>query len=348
MKKVVIVTCMTLLLLGVLELGLRTWAYFFRHSYQRYDVASGIIRLVPNYDRVLSDGRVRVNSKGFRGAEFDAQKPAGVYRIFAVGDSTTFGLPGDLCPYPAQLEQRLNRPGAGRRFEVINAGVEGYNSRDALTVLERDIVRYQPDMVTLYIGWNDMMKHDPGNPGASARFARMSYALYDVYLIKFWRKVMFAWVRPRLQTVQTELPAEAARAYDGYTPHVFKENLERMIEVAGKTGARVVLVTLPSPLRPEMPASEIKKLYFPYYTHNLKAFHLIYSKYNDTIREVAHRRGLPVLDLQASLEGRGELFFDTAHMECEGHAVVAEQFTSLFERVGVVTPATGAVAGGAR
>lgn len=109
MKKVVIVTCMTLVLLVAMELGLRTWAYYFRHSYQRYDVASGIIRLVPNYDRVLSDGRVRVNSKGFRGAEFDAQKADGVYRIFAVGDSTTFGLPGDLCPYPAQLEQQIGR-----------------------------------------------------------------------------------------------------------------------------------------------------------------------------------------------------------------------------------------------
>ena len=348
MKKVVIVTCMTLVLLGALELGLRTWAYFFRHSYQRYDVASGMMRLVPSYDRVLGDGRVRINSKGFRGAEFDAQKADRVYRIFAVGDSATFGLAGELCPYPAQLERRLNRPAAGRRFEVINAGVEGYNSRDALTVLERDIVRYQPDMVTLYIGWNDMMKHDPGNPGASERFARLSYVLYDVYLIKLWRKMMFSYLRARFQSVETELPAEAARVYDGYTPYVFKENLERMIDVSSKAGARVVLLTLPSPLQPEMSGSEIAKLYFPYYTHNLKVFHLIYSKYNDTIREVAQRRGLPLLDLQASLDGRGDLFFDTAHMECEGHAVVAEQFTSLFERMGVVTPATGAAAGGAR
>jgi hypothetical protein len=97
-----------------------------------------------------------------------------------------------------------------------------------------------------------------------------------------------------------------------------------------------------------MPPAEIKKLYFPYYTHNLKFFHLVYSKYNDTIREVAREHGLPVLDLQRTLAGRGDLFFDTAHMECEGHQVVAEQFAGLLAREGVVTPAAGAVAGGTR
>lgn len=344
-RKLALGLLIAVVLLTTVEVGLRVWAGYFRHSYQRYDTSAGMIRLVAGYDREIYGDRIRVNAKGFRGAEFEATKPPGVYRIFGLGDSTTFGLSGDTCPYAAQLQRRLDRA-SPRRFEVVNAGVEGYNSRDALNVLEREVFRYEPDMITIYIGWNDLMKHDPGNPTASARFARLSYALYDIHLVKLWRKVIFGWGRRMLRPVETELSPDEARQYEGYTPRVFKENVERMIDDARGRGVAVILATLPSPLRPVMPPEEVRKLYFPYYTQNLRKLELVYRKYNETIRALGREKAVPVLDLQRALAGRSDLFFDTAHMECTGHALVADELFALLTRLGVVKGPARLMAGG--
>ncbi len=335
MKKLAITVAVTTALLFTLEASLRLWAYYFRHSYQHYDVNARMIRLVPGYDEIRGGGRIRINSKGFRGPEFSEHKVPGAYRIFVLGDSATFGLAGEGCPYPAKLEKLLNHSATGRRFQVINAGVEGYNSRDALWLLEREVLRYEPDMITIYIGWNDLMQHDPGRPDASESVARISYALYDIYLVKFWRKVIFSALRPMVLHVQTDLPEEKARMYQHYVPYVFKHNLQRMVTLANHHNIKVVLITLPSPLNAHMPSRDIKKLYFPYYTYNLKMLYLVYSRYNQTIREVGRENALPILDLETALSGKSAMFFDTSHMYCEGHGVVAEQLLELLQNIGV-------------
>src|SRR2546430_17590529 len=58
-----------LLLIG--EGGLRLYSWYFRTAYERYNVSTGRIELVPNLE-VKSPGgrRIRINSKGFLGVEF--------------------------------------------------------------------------------------------------------------------------------------------------------------------------------------------------------------------------------------------------------------------------------------
>ncbi len=70
---------------------------------------------------------VRVNREGFRGREISAQKPAGTFRIFLLGDSFTFGLGVENDEtYAAVLEAGLNEDARnGPRYEVINGGVRG-------------------------------------------------------------------------------------------------------------------------------------------------------------------------------------------------------------------------------
>src|SRR5213594_2292034 len=75
-----------LVLLGAAEVGLRVWAYWFRTPYERYNVRSGRLELVPNIYHTTAGGReFRINSRGFLGPEFVARRAPGVYRIVAVG-----------------------------------------------------------------------------------------------------------------------------------------------------------------------------------------------------------------------------------------------------------------------
>ncbi len=97
----------------------------------------------------------RTNGRGFNAREVPYDKPAGVFRIVALGDSSTFGWgvdPEDV--YPHRLEALL-RGRHGDRIEVVNLGVCGYTSLQGVILLEREALRYRPDVVTLSFGSND-------------------------------------------------------------------------------------------------------------------------------------------------------------------------------------------------
>ncbi|MEZ4290376.1 MAG: hypothetical protein R3E53_07505 [Myxococcota bacterium] len=51
------------------------------------------------------------------------------------------------------LEQELRR--AGLQVEVLNAGVSGYSNAEALLYLERELLKYDPDLVLLSFFAND-------------------------------------------------------------------------------------------------------------------------------------------------------------------------------------------------
>src|SRR5438132_5415997 len=131
-----ILPVLSLLLIG--EGGLRVYSWYFRTAYERYNASTGRLELVPNL-QVKSPGRprIRINSKGFVGAEFAEVKPVGIYRVFAVGDSCTFAGDWDVS-YSAFLEGMLNA--GGQISDVINAGIEGYDSEYAVGRI-RDVIR---------------------------------------------------------------------------------------------------------------------------------------------------------------------------------------------------------------
>lgn len=74
--------------------------------------------------------------------------------ILAFGDSLTFGTGADNSreeSYPAILKRLTNRT-------VINAGMPGEVSRDGLARLAEELEEYQPDLVILCHGGNDLIR----------------------------------------------------------------------------------------------------------------------------------------------------------------------------------------------
>jgi acyl-CoA thioesterase-1 len=73
--------------------------------------------------------------------------------ILAVGESTTagFGVPRELS-YPSQLQQELEK--RGYRYRVVNHGVSGSTTSDALTRLDRGVALF-PKIVIIALGGND-------------------------------------------------------------------------------------------------------------------------------------------------------------------------------------------------
>ncbi len=103
-------------------------------------------------------GWIHINHEGFRGPEVAVQKAPGVLRIMAVGSSTTFdpSVTSDAATWPARLQFWLNQVLPGHSVEVINAGVPGYQVIEDLIRLEAELYRYEPDVIVLYEGHNDL------------------------------------------------------------------------------------------------------------------------------------------------------------------------------------------------
>lgn len=116
--------------------------------------------------------RFRINGQGFRAdRDFLYEKPAGVKRIVSLGDSFTIGFEVEVeqC-FSSILERELCA--AGHSVEVLNAGVSGFSNAEALLYLERELHKYDPDVVLI-----SFFVNDSGDNIRSALFALRSEGL---------------------------------------------------------------------------------------------------------------------------------------------------------------------------
>jgi lysophospholipase L1-like esterase len=75
--------------------------------------------------------------------------------VLAFGDSLTFGYGvDDNKSYPALLQNLLD-------CEVINAGISGQDTAQGLRRLPDTLATYQPDLIILCMGGNDMLRKYP-------------------------------------------------------------------------------------------------------------------------------------------------------------------------------------------
>jgi len=315
-----------LLLIG--EGGLRVYSWYFRTAYERYNVSTGRLELVPNLQVTIPGGpRIRINSKGFVGVEFSDVKPAGIYRVFALGDSCTFAGNWDIS-YSAFLGKMLNANGL--KYEVINAGIEGYNSEYALGRLKDDILKYEPDLVTIYIGWNDLMKVSPSNMSSSGRVSWLGTALNHSYLYKGLSKVMFFYVRPLLMKPGLTGDESELHAFDRFVPATYEENVSAMVTLLRERNVRVLLLTRPTVLVPQMSADDLRtqNVFFPFFpeAYSVPRLLSLHNAYNNSVRRLAERMEVPLVDLDEIFNQRNKrpLFWDTMHPSAEGHQLIAD------------------------
>ena len=87
--------------------------------------------------------------------DFLVPKPAGTYRIFCLGGSTTVGYPywynGSFSTF---LRDRLQRIFPEKSIDVINLGMTATNSF-TVSDMARDVMDYEPDLIIVYDGHNE-------------------------------------------------------------------------------------------------------------------------------------------------------------------------------------------------
>jgi lysophospholipase L1-like esterase len=280
--------------------------------------ASGRVLGVEHYEnavRRLGLGReslaMRINSVGFRGPEIDTRRSR--VRILALGNSVTFGTLEETT-YPRLMEAELQSRGVAA--EVINGGVEGYGPKHHLLQLDR-YQRLQPDIITIYIGWNALFAEHP-------KVLRGSLASVDLakrVLLRLQRRdspqeaALALYHRPkRPDPIAPDLAK--ARAYEPS----FLGEVDSLVRAAQAMRARVVLVTLTglytTTHAPTPKALEVGHL--PLYTDNPYVFAMMVERYNEGLRQISRDLGADLIDAavwgDTALVPRDDQFFDSVHL----------------------------------
>lgn len=332
----------TLTLTGA-ELAVRGWARYLRDPYQRFDPVSQTFTLVPGEHRTR-DAHVVVNSDGFVGPELQADGPD-LWRIVALGDSCTFSSGNGVGTYVAMTQAWLaqNAP-SGVRPEIVNAGIEGLSSDLALRRLRAKVLPLHPNVVTIYLGWNDLMKYDPLSQDARAGTSRAARYLDEIWLIRGMRKLLFFYVRPRLFPPQTGSASFTGR-FSSFHPTYFEASLGTIVDEVRQAGADPILFTLPTVVRASMSAEDLRaaNVVFPYFSTGYGVGDLLdlVGTYNETIRNLARERSVPLVELASEFEALADVrpyFYDTMHTTKDGQAFIASLLEQTLVREGLIGP----------
>jgi lysophospholipase L1-like esterase len=181
--------------------------------------------------RVFGVG-LQVNRQGFRGRERTAD-PGPAFRLGVVGDSIVFAKEfEEEQTFVGLLEAKL--AGAGRPVEVLNFGVEGYDSLQEIQFLERVGLPLGLDGVVLCVGLNDIGL-TPMDPGYADVHVRTRF--------EFIRRLrLYQWVKGKLRKIalqrdlkrSLESGSGVRPAYRGLFPEVEADDFlrERFREIA--------------------------------------------------------------------------------------------------------------------
>ena len=318
------------LVLGA-ETGCRLAGYRGVEQY-RPDEEVGWV-LAPGQATVTSVGRlpVRINAEGFRDDSLITPKPAGTVRIFALGASSTYGWGvRQEETYHQVLERMLNdsarAAGSRARFEVVNAGVIGYNLWQAERLMRRIAGRYQPDgfivAYTFNDAWNRAGRLSGGEQEKILRGVRRKNLLR--------RSALFNW----LIDIRARHLAREARESGGPDAMVMAQtgdstagrpeldayatSLDSMVTVARR--ARLSLTFLLPPARGRGGLTPRQRL----------------------MAAAGAAAGVPVLDLTSSFERQHPdsvyLADDAVHPNPRGHAILARLMYPVLCRAAASAP----------
>jgi len=108
----------------------------------------------------IKSTHIKINSDGLRDYEYDINKSNNTFRIIVLGDSFSFGWGVELDDvYMKVLERKLNNLSKEIKYEVINLGVAGYNSKQEVELFKLKGIKYKPDLII--IGFTNNDDYDP-------------------------------------------------------------------------------------------------------------------------------------------------------------------------------------------
>jgi len=254
--------------------------------------------------------------------------------------------------------------------QILNAGGQSYGS-ERLTLVARELLEYEPDMLFIYMGHNEFEEAEqlalirPDLSGFSEA-AFESSALVRLTVTALSSARIHALEEQHRMRVLTEEPNTTRAWRTQFTERdvenrmrTFRANLSRIIEQYKAKGVPVILSTVPSNLvKPYLPKESVQDFFPAFRAYKLGQFeeskriarkvlseaigrHQSSDRENAILRELALSYQLPLLDVEA-LISRSEphgipgetLFADHCHLNARGNSILAEALEAMILKIG--------------
>jgi lysophospholipase L1-like esterase len=296
---------------------------------------------------------------------FSLRKPAGTFRIAALGESSVNYLQANFQKLAEVLKSELHF----RRVEIINAGARSYGSQ-RLEIMARELLAYQPDLLFLYMGHNEFEEVEQFHLSQAALAPALS-VFYRLASVRVATSMFFGARLKQLEREHAERLAstqpDVARAWTtkftqadvAERMNFFHENLNSIVDAYQKQGIPVLMSTIPSnlihPYLPREGMEEYDLVYRELYRNNFDKAHDLGRQIlrktagrhqssdleNGILRDVAAKHGIQLVDVEAAVSEAephhipGEtLFTDHCHLNEKGNAVlIAELHKAILARV---------------
>ncbi len=316
----------------------------------------GPIRPDDRFGFVLAPGDydgTHINRIGLRGPEIEEHKRAECIRILMLGGSTTYGnTVSTEEAYPAVVQHLLRQTNPHRCIEVINAGVSGAYSYHHLVRYQHLYSALRPDIVTMYIGWNDYAGYlwqrgdwkadslavnsliiDVGSiPMALLRRSSAARIAYTSY-----KRASFRQALSELSSC-TDVAAALRPATEG-----LHHNLARLIELVQRDGAKVLLIKFPYVLRDDQIKQDLELLSTMDVPGRIESM-LPMVRFEPSMPtlaasvmdRLAQEKRVGVVDCRTvfydlSLEERLDRFDDAIHPNAKGYALIGKCVADAIE-----------------
>ena len=257
--RVAAATLVPLVLLGLLELGLRVVGY--GHSTRLFlpRTIGGREFLIPN-EKFTHGFFPPALARAPLSSRMAADKPEGTYRIFLLGESAAYGDPDPSFGVGRYLEALLEERYPAGDFEVVCVAITAINSHVILPIA-RECAKHDGDLWVVYMGNNEMI----GPYGAGTVFGDQAPGLGSVRAAVALKNTRLGQLMDRM-VGGLRSGAAAPEAWEGIAMFSknplrhddpkrlrayenFKANLDDILSVGKKAGVPIILSTVASNLR---------------------------------------------------------------------------------------------------
>ncbi len=279
-----------LVLLGLLEVSLRLGGYGYNPQFfKRLKIGSGDY-FVQNED-FSSRFFPKEIARHPGPLRFPVHKAPGTFRIFILGESAAMGDPAQSFAPDRYLEVLLREKHPGSKFEVINVAFTAINSHVILPIA-RECAAREGDLWIIYMGNNEMV----GPFGAATVFGwqapslscvRLALALQRLRTGQWLMDMGRKFTRQKEQAnawggmgmfLQNQVAPDSPRKETVYRS--FQHNLDDIVRVGVRSGAKVLLNTIAVNLKDCPPFASMSSSHLPaagrapfdqFYTNGIQA-----------------------------------------------------------------------------
>ena len=266
---------------------------------------------------------ISTNALGLRGPSLSRAKPVATKRVALLGGSSAFGyLVSDGQEAARILETNLCV--SVGNVEVLNGGVPGYNLYQTIERFREVIAPLAPDLVVLYLGWNDLGYVVADDPQAERFRVRPIAPVWERFL---GHSTLYGLVAYRLLGAPARLPAADL---DGCRPTLcgaeqFFRNLDRLAEAVRDSGARLVVCTQACAAHPEVATDLHAALGAK--PPEIESMIALGRWLHGALQQFAEREHAELIDAYAEIAPTTAMLADYIHLTQAGEACLAQLFT---------------------